>query len=149
MLNNILKVKKLSEDAILPSYAHEGDAGLDLYALEDVTISFWGDFTKIRTGISVAIPRGYYGQIASKSGLAANRAFTAGAGVIDSGYRSEIIVLLKYNCTKVISDHSLYIKKGTKVAQLLILPVLSAEIREVEELDSTERGSGGFGSTGA
>lgn len=154
----MLKVKKSHKDAKLPTKAYSTDAGYDLYCLEDVYIdpnfevvfmpnseSFfqWCKSTQVRTGISVAIPEGYYGRVASKSGLAL-KGIEVGAGVIDSGYRDEIVVVLRN-----FSDDDISFRAGTKIAQLIIEKIGDFEVVEVDNLDETERGKGGFGSTGS
>jgi dUTP pyrophosphatase len=142
--NMKLKIKKLTEDAILPSYAHKGDAGLDLYANEEVVIwSGFGQPYTIKTGISMQIPEGCVGLIWEKSGLAEKYGFSVMGGVIDSTYRGEIIVLLKNSGTVPVR-----VEKGRKIAQLLIQPVESVTVEEVNNLNETKRGKGGFGSTG-
>lgn len=142
---------KLSGNAILPTRAHEWDAGLDLYTPEDVTVvrSRWtptegitiGSAT-IDTGVHVEIPKGYVGFIKSKSGLNVKHGLTA-EGVIDSGYTGSIVVKL-YNHTST----SYEFKAGEKIAQLVILPILTPELELVDELEDTDRGSNGFGSSG-
>jgi len=136
-----IKIKKLSKDAIIPSYAYKGDAGLDLFSCEDAII-FPGERKLISTGISAEIPEGYVGLVWDKSGIALKGIKTM-AGVADSGYRGEYKILLLN-----VGKENYRIKKGDKIAQLLIQPVLTSEIQEVEELSKTERGEGGFGSTG-
>ncbi len=137
-----LKIKKLAEDAEVPFYAHDGDAGLDLYAIQDVTV-VPGARVMVPTGIAMAIPKGYVGLVWDKSGLSMRNGLKTLGGVIDSGYRGEIMVGIAN-----ISNEEYTIEKGHKVAQLLIQKVEHAEIEEVAELDNTVRGEGGFGSTG-
>lgn len=143
MDNNVkIKVKKLREDALTPNYAHEGDAGLDLYSVEDVIL--WpNEPVAIPTGISIELPKGYVSLIWDKSGLALKKGITTMAGVIDSNYRGEYKIVL-LNTTNQYH----YIKKGEKIAQLLIQPVMQAEIEETQELSESTRAKGGFGSTG-
>jgi dUTP pyrophosphatase len=138
-----IKYKKLTTTAKMPTYAHDSDAGMDLYADSDVMI--WAYHRKIiSTGIAMEIPVGYYGQIRPRSGLAVKHGITAiSSGVIDSGYRGEIKVLLQNHGTQRYQ-----ISAGDRVAQLLILPVLHAVLEEVNELSETERQAGGHGSTG-
>lgn len=136
-----LKVRKLHPDAKLPTYAMPGDAGMDLFALE-AYLTHPEDLTFIRTGVAVEIPDGFVGLIWDKSGLS-QQGFKVMGGVIDSGYRGEIIVML-YNASGSYCD----IKKGRKIAQLIIQPVIRAEPEWAEELSVTDRGAGGFGSTG-
>lgn len=138
-----IKVIKTHVDAVLPCYAHEGDAGLDLYATSDVELVS-GVVTFVSTGIAIALPSGYEAQIRSRSGLAAKGVSVLNSpGTIDSGYRGEIKVILFNHTTK-----SICIKKWDRIAQMVVAPVTRVILNEVDELDSTERGSGGFGSTG-
>jgi dUTP pyrophosphatase len=136
-----VEVKKMHEIARIPGYAHEGDAAMDLYSVETITIHP-ATVNKIPTGIAVAIPSGYWGLIKDKSGRAASGLHCLG-GVIDSGYRGELIII-------VTNHHSapLTIEAGEKVAQMVIQKVEQPELVEVEELDQTSRSTGGFGSTG-
>ena len=135
-------MKKLSEDAILPKYAKADDAGMDFYSNQDTQI-LPNERKLINTGISIAIPKGYVGLIWDKSGIATKHGVKTMAGVIDSGYRGEIKILF-HN----LSNETYLIEKNKKIAQMLIQPVEQREIVEVEELDNTDRGTGGFGSTG-
>lgn len=138
----MIKIKKLSEDATLPRYAQPGDAGMDFYSNEEITI-LPNERKLVSTGISMAIPEGYVGLIWDKSGIATKHGIKTMAGVIDSGYRGEVKILV-HN----LSDQVHKIEKNTKVAQMLIQPIECREVIEVEELDQTERGEEGFGSTG-
>ncbi len=138
----VLKVKKVHPEAKLPSYGHMGDAGMDLYAAED-TILLPGQPVRVRTGIAVEIPEGYVGLCWDKSGLSTNHSLKILAGVIDSGYRGEIMVGIINLGTEPYT-----FKQGEKVTQMLIQRVESMEIVEAEELSDTTRGAGGFGSTG-
>ncbi len=142
-----INIKRLRNDAILPTRGSAAAAGYDLYACLDTTkITVSPHSTqKIGTGIAVAIPDGYFGAIFARSGLAAKSGLRPAncVGVADSDYRGEYIVAL-HNDT----DEPKTVENGERIAQLVIMPFLSAEFNEVEELDSTERGSGGFGSTG-
>jgi dUTP pyrophosphatase len=138
----LIKIKKLSEDATLPRYAQPGDAGMDFYSNEEITI-LPNERKLVSTGISMAIPKGYVGLIWDKSGIATKHGIKTMAGVIDSSYRGEVKILI-HN----LSNQTHKIEKNTKVAQMLIQPVEQKEISEVIELDQTERGTGGFGSTG-
>jgi len=137
-----IPVKKLDPNAKIPTYAHVGDAGMDLYALEGVTIEP-KQRALIPTGISMAIPDGYVGLIWDKSGVAAKRGLKTLAGVIDSGYRGEVQAAL-FNT----SEETQVFEAGDKLAQMLIQPIESPHIMEVDELDPTRRGEDGFGSTG-
>lgn len=137
-----IKIKKLNEKATLPRYAKKGDAGMDIFSCEEVMLKP-GERKLISTGISMEIPEGNVALVWDKSGIAGNHGIKTMAGVIDSSYRGEIkIVILN------TSDKEYSIKHGDKICQILIQPVVSAEIVEVSELEETERGSGGFGSTG-
>ena len=144
-----IKIKKLHPDAVVPSYAHEHDAGLDLHAYLVVprTFVFPGDVKVICTGIAVEIPPGYEGQIRPRSGLAKRGLMIPNApGTLDAGYRGEVAVLF----ANIRPDDAapLEIEHGDRIAQLVIAPVVRAEIEVVEELASSERGDRGFGSSG-
>ena len=148
---------KLDEGAKMPLRAHEADAGYDLFAKEDFVVprsttgtDFFGTaFMPVTvgsathdTGVHIEIPKGYVGFIKSKSGLNVKHGLTA-EGVIDSGYTGSIVVKL-YNHTENIYK----VKKGDKITQLVILPIYTPDLELVMDLDATERGDGGFGSTG-
>jgi dUTP pyrophosphatase len=137
-----LKILRFSAEARIPTRAHPDDAGLDLYGLEDVVLAP-GEGKMARTGIGLALPPGYMGLVADRSSMAKRGLKTAG-GVIDTGYRGEIHVVL-WN----ISREELRIRAGERLAQLLILPVALPMPVEVSELDETHRGAKGFGSSGA
>ncbi len=136
-------VKKLDPTAVIPTRANSTDAGYDLYAIEDLEI---GPVNQklVKTGISMAIPKGYVGLIWPRSGLAYKHGLDVFAGVIDAGYRGDIGVIL-YN-SKV--DKHYKIKKGERIAQILFQKVEQFELVEVSELNNTERDTSGFGSTG-
>jgi dUTP pyrophosphatase len=137
-----LKVKKVHPEAKLPNYAHPHDAGMDLFALEEVNIKP-GETARIRSGIAIEIPEGYVGLCWDKSGLSMKNGIKVLAGVIDSGFRGELVMGV-INLGKEV-----YIfEKGHKVMQMLIQPVEIVDIMESEELSDTSRGEGGFGSTG-
>jgi dUTP pyrophosphatase len=138
---NSLPIKKVSPDAVLPTRAHHDDAGLDLYGLEDVTLEP-RQGRMARTGIAIALPPRHVGLIADRSSMAKKGIKTAG-GVIDAGYRGEIQVVL-WN----ISSEPVHLKAGERIAQLLILPVATPAVAEVQSLDDTARGEKGFGSSG-
>ena len=138
-----LRVKKLDPEAIVPTKANESDAGYDLYALEDVEIPAV-NHKLVKTGISVAIPAGYVGLIWPRSGLAYKNGLDVYAGVIDAGYRGDVGVIL-YNSR--VSNHY-QVKKGDRIAQILFQKVESFDLVEVDDLDDTQRGQGGFGSSG-
>ena len=131
----------LDEGAFMPTRAHPEDAGLDLYAREKHLIKC-GDSMCFDTGVHVEIPVGYVGMIKSKSGLNVKFGITS-EGVIDAGYTGSIVVKLYNN-----GDHWVEIEKGQKISQLVILPIITPELELVDILEDTERGSGGFGSTG-
>ena len=141
-----IAVKKLDERAVLPKYGSAYAAGADLYALTDGEVVFQPGETKfIHTGIALEIPEGYAGFVYARSGLACKSGLAPAnkVGVIDSDYRGEIKVAL-YNQ----SGQKKLVKKGERIAQIVIAPFLAPEFTEVNELDETDRGEGGFGSTG-
>ena len=141
-----IKIKRLNERAVLPVYASEGSAGADLTSAEerDITINS-GETVFIGTGIAVEIPRGYVGLVYARSGLACKRNLAPAnkVGVIDSDYRGEIKVALHNH-----GKNPEIVKKGERIAQLVIAPCVFADFKETDELSSSERGEGGFGSTG-
>lgn len=140
---NIMKLKILKiKDVKNPNYVNYDDAGLDLYSAENFILKS-GERRAIETGIKMEIPEGYVGLVWDKSGLALNDGIKTMAGVIDSGYRGEIkIVLIN------LSNQDFEIKKGQKIAQMLIQKIEHPEIEIVEFLSESSRGEGGFGSTG-
>lgn len=138
----VLKVKKLDAQAKLPTRATLGDAGLDLYSTQEVVIRS-GERLMVGTGIAMEIPIGYAGLVWDKSGLAAKKGLKVMGGVIDAGYRGEVRVVLTN-----LGDATHTIAVGDKIAQLLIQKVGFPEVTEVSELSDSERGEGGFGSTG-
>ena len=140
-----LRVRRLDPSARLPTRAYEGDAGLDLYALEPVELAP-GARASVRTGIAVEIPVGQAGLVLPRSGLAARHgiALVNAPGLIDAGYRGELRVLL-LNTDRVAP---FTVAVGERVAQLVLVRVESTEVAEVEELALSERGVGGFGSSG-
>jgi dUTP pyrophosphatase len=138
-----IKVKKLHPEAILPSYAHPGeDAGMDIYSVEEAIIKA-GERALISTGLAMEFPPGHVCLVWDKSGLAVKNGLKTMAGVIEHSYRGEYKIAV-FNTSK--EDYP--IKKGQKIAQILVQPILTAEIEEVSELSDSSRGSGGFGSTG-
>lgn len=137
-----LQIKKLKEKAILPKKANEFAAGFDIFSAEDKIIPSKSK-SLVSTGISIAIPYGNYGRIAPRSGLAAKNFIDVGAGVIDVDYRGEVFVLL-FN----FGDEDFVVKEGDRIAQLIIEKISILDIEEVDELNKTCRGDGGFGSTG-
>ena len=137
-----LNIKKLDPRATLPVYNHGGDAGMDMFALEETVVPARGR-ALASTGISMEIPMGYAGLFWGKSGLATKHGIVTSAGVIDAGYRGEVKIALVNT-----SDEDYTIEAGHKVAQLLIQKVEHPEIVEVSELSDTARGEQGFGSSG-
>lgn len=147
-----LKVKRLTDTAVLPVKAHQSDAGLDICADEERNI-YNGQTACVSTGIAIAIPEGYYGRLKGRSGLTSKTALRVQEGTIDSDYRGEIKVICDVRDTMLSDDVwsdecYLEITKGAKIAQLIIQPLPTVEVEEVDELDDTDRGEGGFGSTG-
>lgn len=138
----ILKVKKLDKEAKLPAYAKEGDAGMDLFSLEE-TVAKKGEVTRIRTGVAIEIPEGFVGLCWDKSGLSMNHGIKVLAGVIDSGFRGELVL----GVMNLGKDDYVF-EKGHKVMQMIIQPYNHCEIIESLELSETERGQTGFGSSG-
>jgi dUTP diphosphatase len=138
-------VQRLDADVPLPARAHPGDAGLDLHAAEDVSLKP-GERASVATGLAVAIPEGYAGFVVPRSGLAAKHGVGVvnAPGLIDSGYRGEIRVLL----VNLDPSEAVDLKRGERIAQLVIQRVEEATLREVTELPLSARGEGGFGSTG-
>ncbi len=137
-----LKVKLLHPDATLPKYAHDGDAGFDVFSIENYTLQP-GERHTFKLGFAAEFDPGYVCLVWDRSGLAAKQGVTNLAGVIDAGYRGEYgIVVLNTSAQPV------EIKKGDRIAQMLIQPVQQVAIEAVDELSDTSRQSGGFGSTG-
>ena len=138
----LLKFKKLHKDAVIPQRAYEDDAGLDVYSIKQITIPPRGD---VLTGLGLAceFPIGYALCVFNKSGRATKLKLCKGAEVIDAGYRGEIHVHLFNH-----SDDKVMIPKGEKIAQLLLLKIWTGQAVEVQELEKSHRGSGGFGSSG-
>lgn len=132
---------KLDPGAIMPTRAHETDAGLDLYSPVRQVIRA-NDRESIDTGVHVAIPAGYVGMITSKSGLMAKEGITS-RGTIDSGYSGSIGAVLFNH-----SGKDYIVEKGQKITQLVLIPIITPELELVDELEDTKRGTGGFGSTG-
>jgi dUTP pyrophosphatase len=140
-----LEVKRLDKELPVPSYAHDGDAGLDLYSAADVVLEPM-QRTLIPTGIALAIPEGYAGFVQPRSGLAIRSGLSMvnTPGLIDSHYRGEVKVI----AINLDPNETLTIHRGDKVAQLVLQAVVRAELVEVDDLGETRRGEGGFGSTG-
>lgn len=139
-----IKIKKINNEAKLPEYAHEDDAGLDLFSTDNITI-LPSESKLVHTGIQIELPSNTEAQIRPRSGLALKNQITVlnSPGTIDSGYRGEIgIILINHG------KNEFKISKGMKIAQMVIKPVLKVAIEEVKDLNNTSRGEGGFGSTG-
>ena len=145
-----VRIKKLHKDAVIPAYAKEGDAGLDFTAVE-ISRDNVGNIT-YHTGLAVEIPQGYVGLLFPRSSISKKQQFlTNCVGVIDSGYRGEIMAKFKpvmgtYDTILELFESSEY-QVGDRIVQMIILPYPQIEFEEVEELTETERGYGGFGST--
>jgi len=142
-----IPVRRLDPGLPLPAAQHEGDAGLDLVAREGVVLAPGGGRAAVPTGIALAIPAGYAGFVQPRSGLARRHGITClnTPGLIDAGYRDEVSVLL----VNTDPTEPFEIKRGDRIAQLVIQRVEAVEWHEVETLDDSERGLGGWGSTGA
>lgn len=139
-----LKIQKIHNEAIIPSYAHKGDAGLDLYSVENITINP-SETALIKTGIKIQLPPQTEAQVRPRSGLALKYGITVlnTPGTIDEGYRGEVgVILINHGREPFI------VEKGMKIAQMIVKPVWYVDIEEVEELSDTERAEGGFGSSG-
>ena len=137
-----LRFKQLDPRAVLPKRGSLLAAGLDIFAIEDLSIAP-KQRVMARTGLAVAIPPGFYGRVAPRSGLAAKNGLDVLSGVIDSDYRGEIICLL-YNT----GDETINLPAGSKICQLIIEQIITPEAAWATDLDETARGAGGFGSTG-
>ena len=165
----ILNFKKLSHTAITPTKAHTTDAGFDLYADEDVTLKY-GETVAIKTNIAIELPEGYVADVRPRSGLTLNTGFRVHYGTVDSGFRDGIGIICE-NGSHIQNDENgkkrvymaasgtlsnastweqeiLFVPKGSKIAQLVILPIPEITLQEVEELSVSDRGVNGFGSTG-
>lgn len=140
-----IPLKRLDPDLPMPRHAHRGDAGVDLYAREPATLRPEA-FLAVPTGIAVAVPDGYVGLISPRSGLAARFGISLvnTPGILDSGYRGEIMVLLVNHGREEVT-----IARGDRIAQLVVVPVVEQAFFEVDELPDSSRGAGGFGSTGS
>ena len=141
-----LSIRRLDDGLPLPAYAHPGDAALDLFSTEDVSLAP-GERRAVGTGIAVAVPDDYAGFVQARSGRALKQGLGVvnAPGLIDSGYRGEIkVIVINLDPTEKIE-----IARGEKIAQLVIQAVASVELVEVDDLPPSERGTGGFGSTGA
>lgn len=140
-----LKIKKLNENATTPTYGSDFAAGADLYSCEDEITILPGETRLIHTGIVMEIPEGYVGLIYARSGIATKRGLAPAnkVGVIDSDYRGEVMVALHNH-----SSNPAKIEAKERIAQIVITPYLTVNFTEADSLENTERGSGGFGSTG-
>ena len=134
-------IKKNNEEATIPPQATEGDAGYDLYSLEEVTLAPMTR-TVVKTGISIAIPMGFYGRVAPRSGLAVKKGLDVLAGVVDAGYRGDVGVVLIN-----LSSENVTLEKQSKVAQLIIEKCHDVDWMETNDLSESERGDGGYGSS--
>lgn len=140
-----VKVKKLHPDAIIPKYQTEGASGFDLHALE-TSVFYAGETNLVKTGLSFSIPNGYELQVRPRSGTSLKTPLRVAnsPGTVDADYRGEVCIIIHNT-----AEHDLFIVgKGDRIAQGVIVPVIQAELIEVEELDETVRGEGAFGSTG-
>ncbi|OGZ58647.1 MAG: hypothetical protein A3B96_03745 [Candidatus Spechtbacteria bacterium RIFCSPHIGHO2_02_FULL_43_15b] len=137
-----ISIEKMDSYAKIPSYAYDGDAGMDLFSLEEVSIPA-GEKAVLKTGLKFKIPKGYAGFVWDKSGLAVKHHLKTMAGVIDSNYRGELMVVLTN-----LGKEEYRAERGSKIAQLVIKPIETAEIEEGIVDDETDRGGKGFGSSG-
>lgn len=166
-----LKVKRMHEDAVIPQYAHEGDSGFDLVAVSDVIIEP-GETIKVPTGLAFEIPQGFELQVRPRSGITAKTKLRVQLGTVDAGYTGEVSVIVDnifdrdeedrhdiYSEVLTISGDLTYIthfkpfgsyiiRKGERIAQAVLAPIVRAEITEVDELEDSVRGANGFGSSG-
>jgi len=141
-MSNVLKIKRLVKDVLLPDYSHDGDAAMNMYASENVTLEP-GERKQIKTGIAIEIPKGYSVFIWDRSSMSHKHGLKTLGGVIDEGYRGEVMVGMVN-----LSTEDYEIEKNHKVAQMILQKREEVEIEEVEELSDTARGKGAFGSTG-
>ena len=139
-----VRFKRLSPDAVLPAYAHPGDAGMDVRSVDDLEIAP-GARALVHTGLVMMLPPGWEAQVRPRSGLALKHGVTVlnTPGTIDAGYRGEVGVILAN-----LGDAPFAVKKGDRIAQVVVAPVTTAAIEETDVVDDTDRGGGGFGSTG-
>ena len=138
----LIKFQKILDEAIIPHYAHQGDAGMDIFSAEDAVIKS-GEIKSVKTGVKMEMPERFVGLVWDKSGLAFKNGIKTMAGVIDSNYRGELMIVLTN-----LGKEPYHVEKGSKIAQLIITPVASPEIEEGIVADDTERGTAGFGSSG-
>ena len=139
-----LKIKKINEKAIIPNYAHEGDAGLDLYAVGKLVLNP-GERGLVHTGIQIELPKNTEAQIRPRSGLALKNGITLvnSPGTIDEGYRGEIGIIIINHGQEIF-----VVEEGMKIAQMLVKPIFRVDVIEVDELSDSERKENGFGSSG-
>ncbi|MGL5439643.1 MAG: dUTP diphosphatase [Filifactoraceae bacterium] len=140
-----LLVEKIYDNAILPNYAHCGDAGIDLYSVDDVILEP-GEYKTVSTGLKIKLPEGTEGQIRPRSGLAAKHGISLvnSPGTIDEGYRGELKIIVIN-----LGKKKFHIEVGSKIAQMVVAPVLRIEVKEVKSIEeNTSRGNKGFGSSG-
>ena len=139
-----VRFKRLCPDAVLPAYAHPGDAGMDIRSVDDLEIAP-GARALVHTGLVMVLPPGWEAQVRPRSGLALKHGVTVlnTPGTIDAGYRGEVGVILAN-----LGDVPFPVKKGDRIAQVVVAPVTTAAIEETDVVDDTDRGGGGFGSTG-
>ena len=138
-----LGIKKLTNDATMPTRGSDGAVGYDLYSTEDTVVPCQAGRALVGTGISVVLPSGVYGRVAPRSGLAVKHCINVGAGVIDPDYTGEIKVVLFNH-----GENDFEIKRGDRIAQLVLERCETPPVKEIEIIEETARGSGGFGSTG-
>jgi dUTP pyrophosphatase len=145
-----VQIKKLHPDAVIPKYQTKGASGFDLHALEDVEISY-GETKLVKTGLAVAVQEGFELQVRPRSGLSLKTGLRVAnaPGTVDSDYRGECCVVMHHTFNNLQYGKPILIKKGDRIAQGVICPVVQAELEVVSELDETVRGAGGFGSTGS
>ena len=139
-----VKFRRIDPEAVLPSYAHPGDAGMDVRSVESLVIEPGGR-KLVRTGLVMVLPPGYEAQVRPRSGLALKNGVTVlnAPGTIDEGYRGEVGVILAN-----FGAEAFRVEKGAKIAQIVVAPCIQATVEETAEVDETARGAGGFGSTG-
>ncbi len=145
-MTQIVKIKKLREQAVIPAYGSKDAAGADLYACLDEAVTIAPGATEfVKTGISMEIPQGFAGLVYARSGLACKKGLAPAnkVGVIDADYRGEIMVALYNHSAQPVT-----VEQGERIAQIVITPYLTAVFQETDELSDTDRGEGGFGSTG-
>ncbi len=146
MANMRVNIKKLNENAVIPTYGTEFSAGADLYACMEEAVTIQpGETVMIHTGIAMEVPVGYAGLVYARSGLACKKGLAPAnkVGVVDADYRGEIMVALHNHSTEAVT-----VESGERVAQMVIAPFLAVDYNVVDELTDTVRGEGGFGSTG-